>query len=105
MRILTILLPLIAAIPTHANAAEELVDRISACLTLPVAAVDNHLKATFEVTLDKSGKVQSVEVVSYDPHSAAAGEAAQQLARGVRKCWPSGTKTSPVRITVDLSKF
>jgi Tfp pilus assembly PilM family ATPase len=69
-----------------------------------MAAVDNHVKATFEVTLDKAGKVKSVTVISYDPHSEAAAEAAQQLTKSIQRCWPPGVKTSPLRLTVDLSK-
>ncbi|CAN7500885.1 hypothetical protein LJR234_003641 [Mesorhizobium amorphae] len=81
------------------------VDQIGGCLRLPVAAVDNHLKAVFEVTLDKAGKVKSIAVVSYEPHSEAAAGAAQQLLKSVQRCWPPGVKTSPMRLTVDLSKF
>ncbi|MGX9118133.1 hypothetical protein ACWTU6_15860 [Mesorhizobium sp. BHbsci] len=87
----------------HARQAVS-VERIGDCLVLPVAAVDNHVKATFEVTLDKAGKVKSITVVSYDPHTEAAAEAARQLSKSVQKCWPAGVKTSPMRITVDLSK-
>ncbi|TGP49704.1 hypothetical protein EN873_27545 [bacterium M00.F.Ca.ET.230.01.1.1] len=105
MRIFLIMMLLVAAIPANAHEGKGLTDRIRACLPLPVAAVDNHIKATFEVTLGKGGKVQSVKVVSHDPHSAAAAEAAQQLARAVQKCWPSDVKASPTRLTVDLSKL
>ncbi|WP_137934361.1 hypothetical protein [Mesorhizobium comanense] len=92
------------SVSAQANEAVN-VDQISGCLVLPVAAVDNHIKATFEVTLDKAGKVKSVAVISYEPHSEAAAEAARQLSRSVQRCWPPSAKTSPTRITVDLKEF
>ncbi|MFK0692517.1 hypothetical protein ACFX5Q_30700 [Mesorhizobium sp. IMUNJ 23033] len=94
----------LCSVSAHAKEAVS-VDQISGCLVLPVTAVDNHLKAVFEVTLDKAGKVKSIAVVSYEPHSEAAAEAARQLLKSVQRCWPPGVKTSPMRITVDLSKF
>ncbi|RWN57775.1 MAG: hypothetical protein EOS00_22115 [Mesorhizobium sp.] len=103
MRFLMTSLLVVCSVSAHARQAVS-VERIGDCLVLPVAAVDNHVKATFEVTLNKVGKVKSVTVVSYDPHSEAAAEAAQQLLKSVQKCWPPGVKTSPMRITVDLSK-
>ncbi|RWB67820.1 MAG: hypothetical protein EOQ42_13480 [Mesorhizobium sp.] len=99
MRLLMTSLLVVCSVSAHARQAV-----IGDCLVLPVAAVDNHVKATFEVTLDKAGKVKSITVVSYDPHSEAAAEAARQLSKSVQKCWPPGVKTSPMRITVDLSK-
>ncbi len=97
---------LLIACSVSAQAKEAInIDQISGCLVLPGAAVDNHIKATFEVTLDKAGKVKSVAVVSYEPHSEAAAAAAWQLSKSVQRCWPPGVKTGPIRITVDLSKF
>ncbi len=105
MRILAILLLLMSAAPVRANEAKRLDDQILRCLRLPASAVEVHLKATFEATLDKTGRLQSIAVVSYTPHSATAATAAQQLLRSVRKCWPQGVKRSPVRFTVDLSEL
>ncbi|MER9232126.1 hypothetical protein NKI56_08485 [Mesorhizobium sp. M0622] len=93
----------VCSVAAHARQAVS-VERIGDCLVLPTAAVDNHVKATFEVTLDKAGKVESVTVVSYDPRSEAAAEAAQQLTKSIQRCWPPGVKTSPLRLTLDLSK-
>lgn len=103
MRMLAILLLLTAAVPARADEAHRIGDDMLRCLSLPVSAVDIKLKATFEATLDKAGKLQSISVLSYTPHSAGAATAAQQLSRSVRKCWPQGIKKSPVRFTVDLS--
>lgn len=105
MRILAILLLLISAVPGRTHEADHLGGHILNCLPLPVSAVDMHLKATFEATLDKAGKLQSISVVSYAPHSAEAATAAQQLLRSVRKCWPQSIPKNPRRLTVDLSKF
>ncbi|MER9439918.1 TonB C-terminal domain-containing protein [Mesorhizobium sp. M0340] len=93
----------VCSVSAHARQAVS-IERIDECLVLPVAAVDNRVKATFEVTLDKAGKIKSVTVVSYEPHSEAAAEAARQLSKSVQRCWPPGVKTSPLRLTVDLSK-
>lgn len=105
MRIPAILLLVISVVPARANEADHFGDHILICLPLPVSVVDIHLNATFEATLDKAGKVQSISVASYAPHSAEAATAAQQLLRSVRKCWPQGIKKRLVRLTVDLSKF
>jgi hypothetical protein len=64
MRILAILLLVISVVPGRANEADHLGDHILNCLPLRVSVVDIHLKATFEATLDKAGKVQSISVVS-----------------------------------------
>ncbi|MER8726102.1 hypothetical protein NKH98_27705 [Mesorhizobium sp. M0833] len=104
MRFLITSLLVVCSVSAHARQAVS-VGRIDECLVLPVAAVDNRVKAILEVTLDKAGKVKSVTVVSYEPHSEAAAEAAQQLTKSIQRCWPPGVKTSPLRITVDLSKF
>ncbi|MER8486022.1 hypothetical protein [Mesorhizobium sp. M1322] len=103
MRFLMTSLLVVCSVSAHARQTVS-VERIGDCLVLPVAAVDNHVKAIFEVTLDNAGKVKSVTVVSYDPHSEAAAEAVQQLSKSVQECWLPGIKTSPMRITVDLSK-
>lgn len=96
---------LLVACSVSAQAKEAInIEKISDCLVLPGDAVENHIKAIFEVTLDKAGKVKSVAVVSYAPNSEAAA-AALQLSKSVQRCWPPGVKTSPMRITVDLSKF
>ncbi|TIQ16586.1 MAG: hypothetical protein E5X51_34440 [Mesorhizobium sp.] len=95
---------IVCSVSAHARQAVS-IERIGDCLVLPVAAVDNNVKATFEVTLDKAGKVKSVTVVSYDPYSEAAAEAAQQLTKSIQRCWPPGVKTSPMRLTIDLSKI
>ncbi|MEZ2329955.1 hypothetical protein AB6802_09540 [Mesorhizobium sp. RCC_202] len=97
-----LLLVLVAAMPASANETTHLENRIGDCLRLPAAAIDNRVKVVFEVTLDESGKVKSVAVTSYEPHSTAAAQAAQQLTGSVRKCWPPGVKTSPMRLVVDL---
>lgn len=103
MRLLTA--SLLVAFSVSAQAKEAInIGQISDCLVLPGDAVDNHIKATFEVTLDKAGKVKSVAVVSYEPNSEAAAAAARQLSKSVQRCWPPGVKTSPMRITVDLSE-
>ncbi|QKD02987.1 hypothetical protein [Mesorhizobium loti] len=104
MRVLTALLLVACSVSAQAKEAIN-IDQIFGCLVLPVAAVDDHIKAIFEVTLDKAGKVKSVAVVSYEPHSEAAAAAARQLSKSVQRCWPPGVKTSPMRIIVDLSKF
>ena len=104
MRFFLTTLLVLCSISANAKQAASL-DRIGDCLVLPVTAVDNHLEAIFEVTLDKAGKVKSVTVVSYEPHSEGAEQGAQQLAKSVERCWPPGVKTSPMHITVDLSKF
>ncbi|TIU47168.1 MAG: hypothetical protein E5W19_23175 [Mesorhizobium sp.] len=80
MRLLTASLLVAFSVSAQANEGVN-VDQIGGCLVLPVAAVDNHIKAIFEVTLDKAGKVKSVAVVSYEPHSEAAAKAARQLSR------------------------
>ncbi|WP_421917363.1 hypothetical protein [Mesorhizobium sp.] len=100
-----ILLLVLCADSALANEADRLELKIGGCLALPGAAVDNAVKATFEVTLDKAGKVESVAVVSYDSHSKVAAGVARMLAKSLQRCWPPGVKTSPVRVTVDLSKF
>ncbi|WP_107651731.1 hypothetical protein [Mesorhizobium helmanticense] len=94
----------LCSVSAHARQATSL-DQIDGCLVLPVAAVDIHLKATFEVTLDKTGKLKWITVASYEPHSEAAAKAALLLSKSVERCWPPGVKTSPMRITVDLSKI
>ncbi|UDL89497.1 hypothetical protein LGH82_31345 [Mesorhizobium sp. PAMC28654] len=104
MRSLMILLLVLCADTALANEA-DLERKIGDCLILPGAAVNNGVKAVFEVTLDKAGKVKSVTAVSYEPHSMVAAGAARILAKSLQKRWPPGIKTSPVRITVDLSKF
>ncbi|QND55624.1 hypothetical protein [Mesorhizobium huakuii] len=103
MRLLIASLLVVCSVSAQAKEAIN-IDQIGGCLVLPVAAVDNHIKAIFEVTLDKAGKVKSVTVVSYEPHSEPAAQAARQLSRSVQRCWPPGVKTSPMRITVDLSE-
>ncbi|BAV46420.1 hypothetical protein MesoLj113a_34900 [Mesorhizobium sp. 113-1-2] len=104
MRLLIASLLVACSVSAHAKDAIN-IEKISDCLVLPGDAVENHIKATFEVTLDKVGKVKSVAVVSYEPQSEAAAAAARQLSRSVQRCWPPDVKTSPMRITVDLSKF
>lgn len=100
-----ILLLLLCADTALANETDRLELKIGDCLFLPVAAVDSGVKAVFEVTLDKAGKAKSVNLVSYNPHSMVAAEAARILAKSLQKCLPPGIKTSPMRITVDLSKL
>lgn len=96
---------LLVACSVSAQAKEAInIEEISDCLVLPGDAVENHIKATFEVTLDRAGKVKSITVISYEPHSEAAAKAALQLSESVERCWPPGVKTSPMRITVDLSE-
>ncbi|QKC96067.1 hypothetical protein [Mesorhizobium sp. NZP2298] len=97
---------LLVACSVSAQAKEPInIEKISDCLVLPGDTVDNHIKATFEVTLDKAGKVKSITVIAYEPHSEAAANAALQLSKSVERCWPPGVKTGPIRITVDLSEF
>lgn len=96
---------LLAACSVSAQAKEAVdIAKISDCLVLPGDAVENQVKATFEVTLDKAGKVTSITVSSYEPHSDAAAKAALLLSKSVERCWPPGVKTSPMRIMVDLSE-
>lgn len=104
MRFFLTTLLVLCSVSAHAKRATSL-DQIDGCLFLPVAAVDIHLKATFEVTMDRAGKVKSITVASYEPRSEAAAKAALQLSKSVERCWPPGVKKSPMRITVDLSKF
>jgi hypothetical protein len=104
MRFIVATVLFLCSASAHAKPAASL-DEIGGCLFLPVAAVDNHIKAVFEVTLDKAGKVTSISVESYEPHSEAAAKAALQLSVSVKRCWPPGIKTSPMRINVDLSKL
>lgn len=103
MRLLIASLLVACSVSAQANEAIN-IDQISDCLVLPGAAVENHIKAIFEVTLHKAGKVKSVAVVSYEPHSEAAAAAARQLSKSVQRCWPPGVKTSPMPIMVDLSE-
>jgi hypothetical protein len=103
MRLAMTSLLVLFSVSAHAGQAVNL-DEIGGCLFLPIAAVDNKIKVTYKVTLDKAGKVTSIAVLSYEPRSDAAAKAALQLSKSVERCWPPGVRTSPMRIMVDLSE-
>src|SRR5688572_23574585 len=99
MRTAIVLGLLMCVSTSRAGELDGLSDKIAGCLVIPVDIGDAPFKATFEVTIDKAGKVEMVAVVAYEPQSEVMAEAAPLLARGVKRCWPAGIKTSPVRLT------
>jgi hypothetical protein len=95
-----IVLGLLMCVSTaRAGELDGLGDKIVGCLVIPVDIGDAPFKATFEVTIDKAGKAETVAVVAYDPQSEVMAKAAPLLAKGSKRCWPAGIKTSPVRLT------
>ncbi|WP_192182662.1 hypothetical protein [Mesorhizobium amorphae] len=104
MRAVVVLGLMLCAGTARAGELEALLnEKIGGCLVIPVFA-DVPFKVTFEVTLDKADKAKTVSVITYEPHSDAMAKAAPFLANGVKRCWPPGIKTNPVRFTFSMSE-
>ena len=104
MRAVVVLGLIICTGTAQASELEALLsEKIGGCLVIPVD-IATPFKVTFEVTLDKVDKAQTVAVVAYEPHSESMAKAAPILAHGVKRCWPPGIKTNPVRFTFSMDE-
>lgn len=90
----------------HAGELTTIEDKIGGCLRIPVEVGDEPFKVVFEIILNKSTKVQDVAVLEYEPHSDAIAKAAAYFAAQIKtRCWPTGVKTSPMRLSFSLEEL